>query len=408
MLSIMFFTLTLLIFRPTFLLGETPVHGINALYLDDLYIRVENGALMSLGKDSITIRSLGPETDIYLFKTDPLSERYIKFAVNNVNVESLDLQRLESQLLIGKGINDVSFEIDLRTLEEKIISISKSGKKISRFSFIVLGENRGNYENLSQIISDINQRRPLFVANLGDFLLNGEAKDYRVFFNYLKGLYIPYYSLMGPVERAGGGEPLYSKYFGPSNYSFHWGAYHFIFLDNSLGFFTRDVFAWFENELKTNSKSLIFIFTHLPILKKNGDYSRYINRAHSDLFRRSIKPYRVLGVFSTHINDFYTVTRDNIKYFMFSSRKESLLEAAPRDQYLIVDVNDLSVDVKSMQLFMADKTLKERVYLITKGFINRYRLQIWGGVIFLVVVFITVSVSKKRRKGRGKIKMGGL
>jgi len=103
------------------------------------------------------------------------------------------------------------------------------------FSFVVLGDTRSRHEVHRRIVQGVMGQNPAFVLNTGDLVSSGRRmEDWEAFFDITSDLIrsIPYYPVLGNHE---GDSTYYFDFFSlpgdERNYSFDWGAAHFICLD---------------------------------------------------------------------------------------------------------------------------------------------------------------------------------
>lgn len=136
------------------------------------------------------------------------------------------------------------------------------------FRFIVCGDPQNQYEVFDKILEAAKSVDFLLIT--GDLTGSGTPTELQNFANALKSSGVRYYCVPGNHDIATGpAERVYSRYFGPANYSFDYQNSHFLMIDNSvksLGFYPQEQ-KWAADDLKAaHAKGFqhVFAVCHVP------------------------------------------------------------------------------------------------------------------------------------------------
>ncbi|HVN67356.1 MAG TPA: metallophosphoesterase family protein, partial [Candidatus Sulfotelmatobacter sp.] len=87
---------------------------------------------------------------------------------------------------------------------------------VHAYSFVVFGDNQGNYRVLNDLLAKVKQEKGLnFIVQTGDFVPYGEESHYIKYRQLMAATNIPYYQVMGNHDGVKGGWRNFAKYFGP-------------------------------------------------------------------------------------------------------------------------------------------------------------------------------------------------
>jgi hypothetical protein len=161
----------------------------------------------------------------------------------------------------------------------------------STFYYVIMGDpqaatNEPGQPTLSQIVDEINLINPTLVLIVGDLLENNTASEYESFLQAINRLEVPSYSIPGNHDVGSTGTikayELWKEYIGRRYYSFDYGNYHFLGMDNSMlhtmdpdvidfGNYFSDQVAWAQADLAAHQDSVLrFLFLHVTT---NAGYS---------------------------------------------------------------------------------------------------------------------------------------
>ncbi|MFA4967559.1 MAG: metallophosphoesterase [Candidatus Margulisiibacteriota bacterium] len=188
------------------------------------------------------------------------------------------------------------------------------------FSFAVFGDNHNDVNTLSTIFSKIKADKNIaFAVNLGDFVNNGSAADYKQYVDFIDKSGIKVYNVMGNHDAAHGGYKLFAKYFGKDYYSFDHENAHFLVLNNSFKvFFDKTQMDFLLKDLKANQGKPIFVFFHKPTFDPSEVYTNYLasDRKTAEKMMEIFKRYKVRYVMTGHIHAYLRAERDGVIYIV--------------------------------------------------------------------------------------------
>lgn len=104
-----------------------------------------------------------------------------------------------------------------------------------------------------------------FIAVAGDITQAGQDKQIEYFLSDKATSTVPVYPLIGNHDLYNNGFSRYSQKIGRSIYDFSIGDSTFIFLDSANGTLGDEQRIWYEEKLKANTKSNIFVFSHYSL-----------------------------------------------------------------------------------------------------------------------------------------------
>ncbi|MCG3152839.1 MAG: 3',5'-cyclic adenosine monophosphate phosphodiesterase CpdA [bacterium] len=137
----------------------------------------------------------------------------------------------------------------------------------SRFSFCVMGDNRPNTKIFDQIAARTNGLRPAFTIHLGDIVDDGTVKQWELVSPSLQAFAAPMIATPGNHDRYLAGPKgfdirLWELEFGPREWDFTVGGWHFVAIDTALGHVTKKQQEWLDQVLDDNMPTMVF--THYP------------------------------------------------------------------------------------------------------------------------------------------------
>lgn len=179
--------------------------------------------------------------------------------------------------------------------------------------FVVLGDNRnsspfstGGDKVYAKVIEQINQLKPDFSVNLGDFTFDNLSPHWRDFERLTAKAQNPYLTVVGNHDVLFGRSYYESNYTPPhpetglDDYSFDYGNTRFIALDTANFTVTDRQFTWLEKQLQTPLKKVLF--SHTP--PRHGVWAHKLSPSPevSQRFLALNQKYQVDHVFLGHIH----------------------------------------------------------------------------------------------------------
>lgn len=230
----------------------------------------------------------------------------------------------------------------------------------SSLTFAVLGDSQGNNDALTHIIKAINEAEISFLVHLGDMVPSGKEQEYQDFFEVMKELEVPFYTVPGNHDVRGNGLEVYEQNLAPAYYSFNIKDYNLVFLDTSklgLDQVQRD---WLETELGNDKDVLIFL--HVPLYDPRGKEHAFLDKTEADSLLELIKeaPSNVRGVFSGHIHMFSHEIVEDISFITSGGGGAHLYAAADEGgfhHYTIIQVDDESLQVLPISMEIPTRSL---------------------------------------------------
>jgi len=200
--------------------------------------------------------------------------------------------------------------------------IARLPKARSSFRFIVMGDSRSNAPMWAAILKHIGtlEPKPAFIINTGDIVLRGYTQEYLEYFlPPLQKVEIPLFVAIGNHDDGDNGLALeYKSLFGNEslNYSFDYGKWRFVFVDNSSSVQPASkTLDWLENVLSSTPKgSSIIVSAHKPVSNvEKWAYHSWEPEA-STRFAELMSRHRVKHVFLGHIHAYSTASHNGIPY----------------------------------------------------------------------------------------------
>lgn len=303
-------------------------------------------------------KSLNPEIEI---KNNGDSQKNIVLVVKNIDVGNAgiditgksEIKKLRNSLLF-------KFELDKNTISKIKIFPKKENDK---FSFALIGDTRGSespftnkrgsYFIYRQFEKEINSIKPAFWINLGDMVNSGHPYQYRRFKEQIKNIPFPFFPVIGNHEFSNpAGEKYFKALFGNTNYSFNYGKYHFVFIDNSKGYFTKDNFDWLIKDINNNSKKQIIAFMHIPLFDpRPGNNYAMKNKENAWHLEEIFIKKKVKYVFASHIHGYAYATRKGVEYYISGGGGAKLESKKDFYNYLLVkaDGKKLEVEIRKLE-----------------------------------------------------------
>lgn len=174
------------------------------------------------------------------------------------------------------------------------------------FSIVVLGDNRSGDRIYENILKEINNKSPLFIAHTGDKSYTGTESEYEKFIKLHKDNTIPFFSIAGNHEMRLSNDERYIRYFGDKDFSFDVGGNAFIFVDSSKGFTSGHIsdrsLELLEKACIKYKDKRIFVFVHHPTFDPIASHQSPKVMASDSLskFNAILDKYKVRYVFFGH------------------------------------------------------------------------------------------------------------
>ncbi len=235
------------------------------------------------------------------------------------------------------------------TGDMKSLGYIPGGIEQSRFTFILATDSHlGAYQGTTgtaKAMADIgeNCQDAAFMIHMGDITETGSRDEYDLFEQYIAPLPFPVFPTMGNHEsrwqdRQG---TVFAQHFGPKNYSFDYGLWHFVVLDTTspgqtVGTLDPAVVAWLEEDLAAQpGQKPVAIFGHHPFC-----YEPVLFQDSDDVFLDLLDRYPVRVVFSGHGHSFIS--------WKAQGRDFEMVGALMDRSYGIIDIDGTEMSIHSV------------------------------------------------------------
>lgn len=227
--------------------------------------------------------------------------------------------------------------------------------------FVLMGDNRnsspfstGGNKIYSQVIDQVNQLKPDFAVNLGDFTFDNVQAHWKTFEQITGNVQVPYLTVIGNHDALFGRSYYEAGYTSPNaetgldDYTFDYGNTRFIVLDTANYTYTERQFKWLEQQLQTPLKKIVM--THTP--PRFGVWNHNLSPS-AELSKRwmaLIEKYKVDQVFLGHIHLYDQRQINGVNYLVTGGAGAPLDKKPSYGQSLyhvvMVEVSDKGIQTK--------------------------------------------------------------
>jgi predicted phosphodiesterase len=238
-----------------------------------------------------------------------------------------------------------------RALTQRAIASLPPARADGAFRFVVMGDNRGNYEVLREIIVGANRQDPAFMINTGDLVTHGGAREFQRFLAVIRQSHAPYFTVVGNHDVGRDGLRNYREIFGDENYSFDYGGCRFIVLDNSLGHFPEARLQWLDHMLETPLRKFVFLHKPPDVGKWGKAFDASPWHENAQRFTEVIGRHKVDRVFMGHIHTYGEKEIDGVRYIV-TGGAGAPLDPSPHAyfHYVLVTVSPAGVRDRVIRL----------------------------------------------------------
>lgn len=205
-------------------------------------------------------------------------------------------------LVCGGAQSATLYEQSLQKLESRLAGIQKEP-----YTFVVMGDNRGNDEIFIKCLLSAASYHPLFILHTGDAVSTGSEEQFQHFLAILRQTLpdMPVFVAAGNHEltnrdKSDKGKVLFQELIGPLDYVLDLPGINarFIILDNSGYSLASNQIDYLKTQLRAE-KSLKFVLMHIPPqTHKWIDSHTFTNGA--DAFLQTLSGRNAAGVFYGH------------------------------------------------------------------------------------------------------------
>lgn len=275
----------------------------------------------------------------------------------------------------------------------------------SHFCFAVMGDNKNDFKTFKRIITDLNQKKPLFSIDVGDLVFESDKEEYRIFYHEIQKAQNPFLVAIGNHELRDEGAKLYSKIFGKTYYTFSHDNSLFIVLDDANEKYLDAIQMDFLKANLQRNFAHKFVFMHVPSfdprqydldilgLHKNIKLEHCLSdRKNAQEFMNLMTQYHVDAVFTSHIHAYFKEVRNGVPYFITGGAGASMWFSDPTHyfyHYINVCVDNHNVTYKVVKFPSPDNNTVDRIsyalWLYVWYFIVIHRAFIILGIIILIL-----------------------
>lgn len=245
-------------------------------------------------------------------------------------------------ILLSCGLNPCSsiasdtansrFEENKNYLDHPIPTIEDS----NNFSFLVISDTHYQNKNL-EVGTKLNEIRQKYNASFlivnGDISETGQNKQFQLFLDDMKNYNGIIYPVLGNHDILNNGSKTFGKMLGKFIYSIEIGNIKLIFLDTSTGTFGNKQKEWYEKELSSNKK--IIVFTHYNFVTSTVQEIVSMSNAEDEYyFYKTNSKHNVKYVISGHLHKNNKKEIRGVKYQTLTKlqdKKESILLFSIKD-----------------------------------------------------------------------------
>lgn len=275
------------------------------------------------------------------------------------------------------------------------------------FSFALFGGGKAGRIVFKGLLEQVDHDPDIaFAVDLGDAVLKGRKPHYHHFIKQLdNNLGIPLLTVMGDNELSGEGRDLYSKIFGPFNYSFRIGKNYFIVIDNAgeEGPDNKQI-IWLENELKISGDyETRIIFMHRPLYDPGEyNYSKSMSEETSFKLINLFLKYHVTHIFASQPYGYNKGDYKGIPYTLTGGTGRGSHKRHMKYDFfhfLKVNVENYTIDVEFKKEFSSGdyqrKHAKYDIFVFLDRMIRIYWLEL-SLITFILLASLFFMFRKKR------------
>jgi 3',5'-cyclic AMP phosphodiesterase CpdA len=223
----------------------------------------------------------------------------------------------------------------------------------TKFSFAVIGDNRGNLDVYQSLLQMVQQDGNSFMIHLGDLVNDGTADEFQAWREVMTTFTLPFYPVPGNHDSGQAGLAEYLAFSGApaAHYSFDKGDIHFALVDSHLGYLTAEESAWLDTDLARTQQPIKIVALHYPPFDPAG--SSHVMTMGNDAFMSLMRKHGVQYVFAGHIHAYGQETRNGITYIISGGAGAPLVGTEAEGgfyHYIKVTVDGTSVQTEVRRL----------------------------------------------------------
>lgn len=299
-------------------------------------ISVQGGYLVGTSSDTALVRAMSLSLDITLLWESQSGVGLFRINVTNIDTERMIAESDAQVTVVAVGYSSKTFEVRTTALKAELSLRHTSSDSIR---FYVFGDSQGYQGGMQQIVLSANENRPDFLFHCGDLTPFGQENQYVSFTQALHNLTIPLFATTGNHDVRKGGDLRYLQHFGPSSYSFDFGAAHFTVLDTSSGNVSEAAYSWLANDIIGSSAEWKIVFTHIPPFDpRPGGNHTLGNTTTAERLMNLFKTSGVNIVFAGHIHVFNETIFGGVHYVITGGAGATVSPSSQGGTYHYVNV----------------------------------------------------------------------
>lgn len=189
--------------------------------------------------------------------------------------------------------NQIILKAHERDLNKKNINKLLSKTPGDTLKIILMGDTQRFYDEVDEFVRSVNQRKDVdLVIHSGDISDFGLQQEFTWVNDIMSKLKVPYVTVIGNHDLLANGSKVYSKMFGPFNFSFTYAGIKFILFDSnsrehSFNGTVPDI-PWIEEELADSANyNAAILVSHIP--PYDGDFDPQLSDKYALLVKEHPK-----------------------------------------------------------------------------------------------------------------------
>lgn len=155
---------------------------------------------------------------------------------------------------------DVPSKLENLTAQQ-ISALNEIDDQTLPVTIAVMGDPQGTPKDLEKVVDAINRRNDVkFILVLGDLTDYGLLHEYIWAGEALKRSRIPFLTAVGNHDAIAHGKTIYSKMFGPTNYTFDYAGLQFVMFNSNQFEYGPSDFNWLQRTMDSRS----IVGSHVP------------------------------------------------------------------------------------------------------------------------------------------------
>ncbi len=291
----------------------------------DYDLEVEGGIVLEGSDDQIRIRSISPDTEIVVQGFQGTIE------VTNSHLDS------EVEGVEGYERDKTFISMDIEDISERTITIDTPEK--AEFEFAVIGDTQGMNHIFQDAVDDMSDIE--FLLHTGDLTPHSQIDEYHAVIEVMEDADFPVYPTIGNHDNRFNGTEIYEELIGPTEYSFVYSDYNFIFLDTSELSLTEDQIDWIDSQVLEDKQNVIV--THSPYYDPfGGDHT--LDPESDEMLEQYLSESSIDVFMAGHIHAYHEDVSHSMQRLITGGGGGSLVDGVHHYTHVTVDSTGLSFE----------------------------------------------------------------